>query len=223
VADAKAVQEPTRSRRAADALSSEEAPALEVMTADKIRAIGAEIRNLRRQRRLSLRHLSARSGLSIGFLSLVERGRSTLALTSLYAVASALETDVAHFFPPKELEERPHPLPHVSRAGGEFETTISSSKRLYRMLSPRAPGKVLEPLLVTIQPTDNDVEPYGHEGEEFCYVLKGELVYAIEGREHRLGPGDSIHVKSSVPHAIRNDSGDAVEALWVLTPPILGS
>jgi transcriptional regulator with XRE-family HTH domain len=196
------------------------ADSLDWGVADEIRAIGAEIRRLRRDRGMPLRELSARTGLSTGFLSLVERGLSSLALTSLYTVAQALDTDVGHFFPQPDRGQPPHPLPHIGR-GGEVETTITSSRRTYRLLSPRAPGKVLEPLLVTIQPTDTDTEPYAHDGEEFCYVLEGELTYVIEDREHRLGTGDSIHMRSTTPHAIRNDSGKPVEAVWVLTPPLL--
>lgn len=56
-------------------------------------AIGSAIRNLRKERGLNLRDLSRRSGLSTGFLSLVERGLSSPALTSLQAIAKALETN----------------------------------------------------------------------------------------------------------------------------------
>ncbi len=190
---------------------------------DEVGAIGVEIRRLRQEQGLSLRDLSARSGLSIGFLSLVERGRSSLALTSLYAVAKALGSDVAHFFPGERADpSSAKPLtPTVVGAGDDAHVCITSSRRLYRLLSDRAPNKVLEPMRVTIQPTDKDAEPYGHGGEEFCYVLEGELTYLVDGAEYRLGRGDSIHLDSSVPHAIRNESGRVVEAVWVLTPPLL--
>jgi quercetin dioxygenase-like cupin family protein len=43
-------------------------------------------------------------------------------------------------------------------------------------------------------------------------------MYIVEGVEYRLGPGDSIHVLSPVPHAIHNNSGKPVRIFWVLTP-----
>jgi uncharacterized cupin superfamily protein len=61
-------------------------------------------------------------------------------------------------------------------------------------------------------------EPYAHEAEEFVYVLAGELLFVIDGVDHRLGPGDSIHFQSTIPHSIHNDAGEPVEAVWVLTP-----
>jgi transcriptional regulator with XRE-family HTH domain len=208
-----------------DVLGSAPGDVVEVdwAASEEVRAIGAKIRQLRQALGLSLRDLGSRTGLSIGYLSLVERGRSSLALTSLYATAKALGTDVGYFFPSKtdgSAEALPS-TPTVVRAGEDTHVAITSSKRLYRLLSQRASGKVLEPLRVTIQPTDTDAEPYSHDGEEFCYVLEGELTYLIGDEEHRLGPGDSIHLDSTTPHAIRNESGRAVEAVWVLTPPLL--
>jgi transcriptional regulator with XRE-family HTH domain len=184
---------------------------------DAIRAIGAAIRELRTEQGLSLREFSKLTGFSIGFLSQVERGRSSLALTSLHKVAKALGTDVASLFPVGQAGE-PHPLPHVTRADEHSEIAIAASQRTYKVLSGRAPNRVLEPLFVTIHPSERIEEAYNHEGEEFCYVLSGELRYVIDGTEYRLGQGDSIHFRATVPHAIQNDTDEPVEALWVLTP-----
>jgi transcriptional regulator with XRE-family HTH domain len=180
--------------------------------------IGEAIRALRTERGLSLRELSELTGFSISFLSLVERGRSSLALTSLQRVAQALGTTVGSFFPEeRETPERP-PRPHVARASGGARQLSTGSLRTYRLLSGRGFNHVLEPLLVTVEPSDTVEEPYAHEAEEFAYILAGELLFIVDGVEHRLGPGDSIHLSSTVPHSIHNDTEEAVEALWVLTP-----
>ena len=57
-----------------------------------------------------------------------------------------------------------------------------------------------------------------HDGEEFAYVLKGELLYVIDGQEFRLGPGDSMHLRSNVPHLIHNDGDEVTVVVSVLTP-----
>jgi transcriptional regulator with XRE-family HTH domain len=197
---------------------------------ERIRIIGATIRAKRRERGMSLRELSRRTGLSIGFLSLVERGLSSLALTSLSNVAKALDLQLANFFPSEEEEEtnevekttpKSGQLPYVHRASDGEQLAIISSLRTYKMLSPRAPGLVLEPIFVTMQPGDIMDEPYSHEGEEFAYVLSGELVFLIDNTEYRLGPGDSIHFRSTVSHLIRNDTDEPVQAIWVLTPRLM--
>jgi transcriptional regulator with XRE-family HTH domain len=193
-----------------------------VGSGEGVAAVGAAIRALRRSRGLSLRDLSRLTGFSIGFLSLVERGQSSLALTSLYKVAKALDSEVTDFFQqPNGGEPEPYPQPHVTRASEQSEVTIAGSRRTYHLLSRRVPDRVLEPLLVTIQPTEGLEEPYSHEGEEFAYVLSGNLLFVVDGVQHRLGPGDSIHFSASVPHAIANEGSEPVVAVWVLTPRLL--
>lgn len=200
-----------------------------IIEEERLRTIGAAIRSRRQELNLSLRELSKQSGLSIGFLSLVERGRSSPALTSLSNVAKALGVELSSFFPAEEEEQneaeetkqRVSPLPYVTRANDAAELSIILSQRIYKMLSPRIPGLVLEPIFVTVQPGDTMDEPYGHEGEEFAYVLSGELVFIVDGVPYRLGPGDSVHFRSTVSHAMRNDTDEPVQAIWVLTPRLM--
>jgi transcriptional regulator with XRE-family HTH domain len=185
---------------------------------DEIAAVGKAIRTLRKKKGLSLRELSRRAGLSTGFLSMVERGRSSVALTSLNNIAKALDTDLADLFASERKVRVSHPLPHVSRAGEDGRLSIASSERVYKVLSPRAPGLIFEPLLVTVKSNSELEEPYSHEGEEFAYVIEGELIFTVEGDEYRLEAGDSIHLLSTVPHAIHNDTEVPAKILWVLTP-----
>jgi transcriptional regulator with XRE-family HTH domain len=185
--------------------------------AQYLREIGATIRALRQERGLSLRDLSRLTGFSISFLSLVERDRSSLALTSLHKISNALGTSVASFFPDVG-RVREATAPHVSRASGGASQLSTGSQRTYRMLSGRSFSRVLEPLLVTVEPSKTIEEAYTHAGEEFAFILSGELLFVIDGVNHRLGPGDSIHFESSVPHSIHNDTDAPVEAVWVLTP-----
>ncbi len=200
-----------------------------IIEEERLRTIGAAIRSRRQELNMSLRELSKQSGLSIGFLSLVERGRSSPALTSLSNVAKALGVELSSFFPAEEEEQneaeetkqRVSPLPYVNRANDAAKLSIILSQRIYKMLSPRIPGLVLEPIFVTVQPGDTMDEPYGHEGEEFAYVLSGELVFIVDGVEYRLGPGDSVHFRSTVSHAMRNDTDEPVQAIWVLTPRLM--
>jgi transcriptional regulator with XRE-family HTH domain len=230
LSSSKGVEEVSRSASPRDdtvatADSSSEAAAETVITEvherDELAAIGSLIRKLRQSRGLSLRELGELTGLSTGFLSLVERSRSSLTLTSLSAVAKGLGVDMGYFFPRSQGDNQDHPLPHVTRARGKVPVSVESSERTYRMLSGRSRDKVLDPLLVTVHPTETREDMYTHEGEEFCYVLNGELIYIVNGIEYRLRPGDTIHVKSTVPHAIHNDTDEPVEAIWVLSPPLL--
>lgn len=201
---------------------------------DLSRVIGHHVRAFRGELGLSLRALAERSGLSIGFLSQLERGLSSISLTALRDLADTMDRDITEFFDETAVTEsgpngaqrsRPQP-PHEStaryftlmRAGGEHSSQYVSGQRTYRMLSKRAPGLVLEPMLVQIAPGGEVSEPEIHAGEEFAYVLEGELVYTADGVSHRLGPGDSLHLKSSIPHSLHNDTDAVTVVVSVVTP-----
>ncbi len=210
--------------------------------AELSRLVGHHLRRFRKEQGLSLRALSSRSGLSIGFLSQLERGLTSISLTTLRGLAVALGRDITEFFDETALaggasgdvsgdvisttqavqptenavtQERYFTL---TRASGEHTRRYVSGERTYRMLSKRAPGLVLEPMLVEIAPGGVLPELEVHGGEEFAYVIHGELVYVVEGTPHRLGVGDSLHLKSEIPHSLHNDTDDVTLVVSVVTP-----
>jgi transcriptional regulator with XRE-family HTH domain len=181
--------------------------------------VGPLIRRLRRERGLSLRDLGRVTGFSISFLSLVERGHSSISLTSLHSVAVALGVEMNVFFPGPVTQPEPATVAHVSRRTGDPRLPIRGA-HTYRLLGATGFERALEPLLVTIAPgeTGDPRDDYAHEGEEFAFVLAGALVFSVDGVEHRLDAGDSIHYRSTVPHLVRNDGRQPAEVVWVLTP-----
>jgi transcriptional regulator with XRE-family HTH domain len=183
----------------------------------QIAEIGATIRRLRRQRGLSLREVGRATGFSISFLSLVERGRSSISLTSLHTLALALAVEMSAFFP--EPPPEPAGSVHVNRRRGDSRLPIRGA-HTYRLLGATSFERALEPLLVTIAPDEeaDARDDYAHDGEEFAYVLSGQLVFTVDGVEHTLEAGDSIHYRSTVSHLIRNDGAHPAEVVWVLTP-----
>ncbi len=182
--------------------------------------IGGRIRSFREAQGLSLRRLASLSGLSVGFLSQVERGLSSIALSSLHAVATSLGRSMAEFF-----GEEPAPAPPeddsivftLTRAADRPRRVVSTGRH-YEMLSARFPGLLLEPMLVYIEPGGPLEESVGHEGEEFAYVLSGELLYEVAGVEHRLGPGDSLYLRSKTPHRLYNSGTETTVVISVVTP-----
>lgn len=210
---------------------------------DLSRVIGHNVRAFRKDLGLSLRGLSERSGLSISFLSQLERGLSSIGLTTLRHLAASLGHEIVEFFdesslavgevladddapeaidPPPAADNAQHPSAHryftLTRSSGEHSSEYISGKRTYRLLSKRAPGLILEPMLVSIAPGGVLGEEETHEGEEFAYVLQGELGYTVDGVEHRLRAGDSLHLLSSIPHRLYNDTAQATIVVSVVTP-----
>lgn len=186
--------------------------------------VGARIRAFRAEKDFSLRKLAELSGLSAGFLSQVERGLSSIALSSLRTVAAALQRPVADFFPTSDTTSDGDDgvVFTLNRAtGGPTGHRVVSGGRHYELLSSRAPGLILEPMLVVIEPGGELEEPTAHPGEEFAYVVQGTLSYEVDGVTHRLGVGDSLHLRSNTPHRMHNDTDALTVVVSVVTPRLL--
>jgi transcriptional regulator with XRE-family HTH domain len=188
---------------------------------DEVRAVGQAIRAMRQQKAMTLDELSERSGLSPSFMSLVERGRSSLALTSLFAVARALGVDVSELLPATEELHHGHEGCQVARDYARDVMPIHVGDREYRFLSAQIKDRILEPLLVTIKAKITDPISYMHPGEEFAWVVSGEVIYVVEGQDYRLGVGDCIHVDSTRSHGLRNETNQDATVLWVLSQPLV--
>jgi quercetin dioxygenase-like cupin family protein len=78
---------------------------------------------------------------------------------------------------------------------------------------------VMEPHLFRIAPEAGSGDPYTHEGEEFIYVLRGDLEITVEGEQYRLKPADSFYFESATPHRWKNPGRKETWVLWINTPP----
>ena len=181
-----------------------------------MKGIGERIRDLRKERKWSLEELSRRSGLSVSFLSQLERGRTSLSISSLKAIADALGEPIYRFFP------LPMNLSSIVRAGKAKWLRIEGSEVRYGLLGGSLDGRVLEPLLVELPPHYEGPPPFAHEGEEFGYILEGKLTLIIQDEVYELKEGDSVHFISRVPHTWKNQEDVPMRALWVVTPRIIG-
>lgn len=176
--------------------------------------LSGKIKELRLRKSLTLKELSRLTSFSVSFLSMVERGMSSLSISSLAKIAEALGVNPSYFFSP------PRVTAQVARLDQRQDFQLEGSRIVYNSLSGSLENKVLEPLIVTVPPglKKSETLTYTHRGEEFGYVLKGALTMIIDGECYVLGPGDSIHFDSSVPHHWENRTTEPVQALWILTP-----
>jgi quercetin dioxygenase-like cupin family protein len=78
---------------------------------------------------------------------------------------------------------------------------------------------VMEPHLFRIAPEAGSGDSYTHEGEEFIYVLRGDLEIHVDGNHYRLKPGDSFYFESATPHRWKNPGHRETLVLWINSPP----
>ena len=163
--------------------------------------LGSELKKLRKSREMTLKELSAESGLSISFLSQVERGLRTLTFTSLKKISEALDVNVNFFFDDK----RENPV-DTGALNGNFS---------YEDLSGDIENPSFTPALVEWKAGEIQHSPYTHRGQEFIYVLSGTLQVIIQGKLQVLGAGESIHIDSKVEHEWYNDTEEPAKILLV--------
>ena len=184
-------------------------------------ALGAQLRTLRKTRDLTLEQLAARSGVSAGLLSQMERGQGNPSFNTLVQVAHALSVPVASLFraeatgsPVVRRAERRRIDIHAGDGSG-----VGAEPTVTELLTPSLAG-ALEVLLIEVPPGySTESTPFSHEGEEFGLILEGRHEVHLGDAAYTLEPGDSITYSSRLPHWYRNPGDEPVRSIWVITPP----
>lgn len=181
------------------------------------RAIGGRLRELRKRRRVSLQSLAAVSGLSIGYLSQIERGLSSASVRALALIADGLGVGLDAIF-----------LPDTGSgpASDRFMFRLAERKSLgfwrdgiEKELMTPGDGYAVNMFMVHVAPGGVSGEAeYSHSGEEAGVVLEGELDLSVDGLTRRLSAGDAFRFKSGRPHGFRNAGETHCRVLWVLVP-----
>lgn len=175
-------------------------------------SIGSAIRDRRRGLGLTLQTLANHSGLSVPFLSQVERNLAYPSLLSLEAIAQALAVDVDYFV------GVPTPGQIVCRAD-EHDRIDLESPVVYERLSGRHAERKMEALRLTV-PAGLVAPTIHREGEGFWYLLSGSLEMTVGRKTFVLHAGDSAHFDQRHPYSMRNAGKDEVRMIWVGTPAI---
>jgi len=173
-------------------------------------AIGVRLRQLRLRRALSLAQVAKAAGISVGFLSALERSQMSASVSTLRKLARFYETNILDFFAPSESDGRlvPPGKRKVLEAGPGVRMELLAWG-----------NTVMEPHLFRIAPKAGSGESYAHQGEEFLHVLRGEFQISVREKEYRLKAGDSFYFESSTPHRWLNPGRKETWVLWVNTPP----
>ena len=172
---------------------------------------GKRFRRLRTQRGLSLAEVAKETGVSVGFLSALERGQMSASVSTLRRVARFYRMNILSLF----------------ETSGDARRLVRPEHRRVLETTPGVRMELLawghtamEPHLFRIKPGGGSGESYSHEGEEFLHVLRGDFEIWLDGKEHyRLKPGDSLYFESSTPHRWKNPGRKETWLLWVNTPP----
>jgi DNA-binding transcriptional MerR regulator/quercetin dioxygenase-like cupin family protein len=173
--------------------------------------LGLRLRLVRTSRGLSLADVAEKVGISVGYLSAIERSAMNASVSTLRNLAKFYKLNILDFFDQSGAGQ------YLVRPSERRQLDASDGVRM-ELLAWGNP--VMEPHLFHVKPgAGSGEEEYSHEGEEFLFVLTGTLNLVVDGTEYRLQKGDSFYFESTHPHRWANPTNKEAVILWVNTPP----
>ena len=186
--------------------------------------VGLKIKGLRESKNLSIEEIAERSGLSVEQIVSIENDQNLPSLGPLIKIARALGVRLGTF-----MDDNDALGPVVCRAAErERESSISFSNGAadarkhmeYHPLAQQKAGRHMEPFVIDINPEDSpEFQLSAHEGEEFIYVMQGEVEIVYGKETYTLYEGDSIFYDSIVKHHVHGAPGKSAKILAVVYIP----
>lgn len=186
--------------------------------------VGSKIRGIRESKNLSIEEISERSGLSVDQILSIENDQNLPSLGPLIKIARALGVRLGTF-----MDDNDALGPVITRAKDrERDSSISFSNGAadarkhmeYHPLAQQKAGRHMEPFVIEINPSDeNNFQLSAHEGEEFIYVMEGQLEIDYGKEKYQLSEGDSIFYDSIVKHHVHGLPGKSAKILAVVYIP----
>src|SRR5690625_1331300 len=179
-----------------------------------LKEVYEKVKTLRKMKEMTLKELSEKTGLSVGFLSQVESGSSNLAITSLKKIADAFEVNISEFFQDRKNYK------YLTKKDERRAFQVDGLDTVYVYLGGNFDKRVLAPYILILAPKQTKNKTYKFSGEEFYYVLKGGVKFTVDQKEYFLYEGDSIHFPSQLEHFGENLMDEETHLLGVITPVV---
>ena len=174
--------------------------------------VGARLRDLREMHGISMRSLAAKSSLSANALSMIERGKTSPSVSTLYKLADALGVSITTFF--GEVVEKQQ----VIYLRSNERSRIPFSHGIFEGLGGEKFVGRVEPFVLTLEAgAKSGPHSMAHTGHEFVLCLQGKLEYIVEKKSYTMTSGDSLLFAAQLNHKWKNPGASAAKALVVLS------
>ncbi|AWP73609.1 helix-turn-helix domain-containing protein [Bordetella bronchiseptica] len=191
------------------------------MQADDTRLVGQAIRRIRKEKKISLQTLAARSGVATGMLSQIERDLGNPSLKTLARIRQALDVPLSALFEADDetaadAADAGDLAAHVRRDGTRRVMQFGTPLMTKEMLTPPA-GQRLQFMVLNIQPGGTSgAPPLSYAAEKGGMVLQGAFELELDGRTLQLQRGDSFQFDGATPHVFRNPYDEPASILWII-------
>ncbi len=174
--------------------------------------VGGKLRELREARNISMRTLATKSGLSANALSMIERGKTSPSVSTLYKLAEALGVSITAFFA-SEMQRT-----QVVFLKADERTRVSFTRGVFEALGGEQFVGRVEPFMLTLENSANSgPRSMVHTGHEFVFCLRGQLEYQVERQIYQLSAGDSLLFAAQLKHRWKNPGGTVAAALIIIS------
>jgi transcriptional regulator with XRE-family HTH domain len=181
--------------------------------------IGAKIKKLRQEKKLTLQAVAKEIGFSPALISQIENNNVSPPIATLSKIAKFFDVKIGYFFIEDD-DECGFEIVHANQrksVSKVFAPIGTSHGYSYQSLSYRKQNKKMEPFFLTVTETANEESAYSHDGEKFLFVTKGDVELILDDKSISLSEGDSIYFDSSIKHRLRSRDGKEVNLLTVVT------
>lgn len=179
--------------------------------------IGRRLRILRKEAGLTLRDLGKLANCSVSLLSKFENDHASPSIRTLHKIAAALNSNIGALF-----DASPSVDTQIARQGERpvllLSTATETAVSLERLL-PQDAKRVLQGNIHIVPPGRGSDGAIRHEGEEFGYILAGQLMLTVEDKTYDLRQGDSFTFPSTLEHSYFNPGTETTRIIWINTPP----
>jgi transcriptional regulator with XRE-family HTH domain len=181
--------------------------------------IGFQLRRERRVRRLRLKDVADKAGLSQSLISKIENNKTSPSISTLHRLAKALGTSVSALFAADESLDQVMQRPQERPIAGRVQSMVEWDGIEAEIIVPYVRGRLLEGFVFIMEPGGHSGGTLRHDGEECGYVLEGCLELIVDDETHILNRGDSFFFNSDRPHSYRNPGKVITRVIWINTPP----
>ncbi len=174
--------------------------------------VGKRLKELRELRRISIRSLASKSGLSANALSMIERGKTSPSVSTLNKLSDALGVSITEFFGPQPDKQ------NAVLVKADGRTRVPFVRGVWEGLGGEQFTGRVEPFILTLESgAASGPHNMAHSGHEFVYCLRGHLEYVVEKQAYLLDAGDSLLFAANLNHRWRNPGNVVTNALIVLS------
>jgi transcriptional regulator with XRE-family HTH domain len=181
--------------------------------------LGEKVKDLRLQKRYTLRQVAGNTGLSIALLSQIENNAVSPPVATLLRIARALDVTIGYFFREEESKDKAVVVRKNERkkAFRRRYAQHGEGGYTYEALAYTRNAKHMEPFLVEFEPKQKEELTFlNHRGEEFLFLFRGRLAFHYDQDEIVLDSGDSLYFDSGVPHAFRALRGKKAQGIVIV-------